>query len=135
MQLFEARPKPPNRLSWASRFTILCGLAYMPAGLLLLAWPGAVQSLFGDDAFVGREAALVRPIGMTALRHRLVLRLRRAFRRPPVRRRPVLDRIVLVPLVLVPLILSGVFPHTLSTFAVLDPALALVAWALLSRRS
>lgn len=135
MQLFEALAEAPERLSWASRFTILCGLAYMPAGLLLLAWPGAVQSLFGDDAFVGREAALVRLIGMTVL----VIGWFYVFGGRSGGRQfvaaSVLDRIVLVPLVLVPLILSGVFPHTLSTFAVLDPALALVAWALLSRRS
>jgi len=44
----------------------------------------------------------------------------------------VLDRIILVPLVLVPAAASGVFPHTLMMFAVLDPVLALVAWRLLS---
>ena len=44
----------------------------------------------------------------------------------------VIDRLVLVPLVLVPLALSGAFTHTLLFFAVLDPALALVAWRLLA---
>ena len=134
MQLFEALAEAPQRLSWASRFTILCGLAYMASGLLLLAWPGAVQSLFGDDAFAGREAALVRLLGMTVL----VIGWLYVFGGRSGGRQfvaaSVLDRIVLVPLVLVPLILSGVFPHTLSVFAVMDPALAVVAWALLSRR-
>jgi hypothetical protein len=44
----------------------------------------------------------------------------------------VVDRLVLVPLVLIPTALAGVFPHVLLTFAVLDPALALVAWRLLA---
>jgi hypothetical protein len=45
----------------------------------------------------------------------------------------VLDRVVLVPLVLVPLAITGVFPHFLLAFAVLDPTLGIGAWLLLSR--
>ncbi len=45
----------------------------------------------------------------------------------------VLDRIVLVPVVLVPTALAGVFPHLLTSFAILDPVLGLGAWWLLSR--
>jgi hypothetical protein len=47
----------------------------------------------------------------------------------------VADRIVLVPVVLIPTALAGVLPHSLLLFAVTDPALALVSWFLLSRRS
>jgi len=45
----------------------------------------------------------------------------------------VFDRLILVPLVLVPLVIAGVFPHLLLAFAILDPTLALGAWALFSR--
>ena len=38
-----------------------------------------------------------------------------------------------VPLVLVPLALTGVFPHLLLTFAILDPVLGFAAWYLLER--
>jgi hypothetical protein len=45
----------------------------------------------------------------------------------------VLDRIILVPLVLVPIAISGVFPHLLLFFAILDPLLGLVTWYLLAK--
>jgi hypothetical protein len=45
----------------------------------------------------------------------------------------VLDRIILVPAVLVPMAISGVFPHLLLMFAILDPLLGLIAWILLAR--
>lgn len=133
MSLFQALAEAPERLNWASRFTILNGLVYMASGLLLLAWPGAVQALFQDAEFVGREAALVRLLGMTVL----VLGWLYVFGGRSGGRQfvaaSVLDRIVLVPIVLVPMIIAGVFPHTLTLFAVLDPVLGLVAWWLLPR--
>jgi hypothetical protein len=45
----------------------------------------------------------------------------------------IVDRLLFVPLVLVPLALTGVFPHLLFSFAILDASLALGAWALLRR--
>jgi hypothetical protein len=45
----------------------------------------------------------------------------------------IVDRLLFVPLVLVPLALSGVFPHLLLSFAILDASLALGAWVLLRR--
>ncbi|HRI19009.1 MAG TPA: hypothetical protein PL196_10845 [Burkholderiaceae bacterium] len=133
MSLFEALAEAPERLSWASRFTILCGLLYMGNGLLLLIWPGAAQTLMQEAEFVGRESALVRLLGMTVI----VIGWFYVFGGRSGGRQfvaaTVLDRIVLVPLVLVPLIWMGVFPHMLALFAVLDPTLALVAWWLLSR--
>jgi len=41
--------------------------------------------------------------------------------------------LIFVPAVLVPLAISGVFPHLLLTFAILDASLAIGAWALLGR--
>jgi hypothetical protein len=37
------------------------------------------------------------------------------------------------PAVFVPLVLTGVFPHLLMTFAILDPLLAIGAWVLSGR--
>ncbi len=45
----------------------------------------------------------------------------------------VVDRVLFVPIVLVPLALTGVFPHVLITFAILDPSLALGGRLILSR--
>ena len=47
----------------------------------------------------------------------------------------VLDRVVLVPAVLVPLVVTGIFPHVLGAFAILDPALGIGAWVLHSRKT
>jgi hypothetical protein len=133
MSLFEALSEAPERLGWASRFTILNGLLYMGCGLLMLAWPGAVQTLFQDPEFVGNEGAMVRLLGMTVtvIGWFYVFGGRSGGRQFVAA--TVLDRIVLVPLVLVPMIWMGVFPHTLALFAVLDPTLGLIAWWLLAR--
>jgi hypothetical protein len=47
----------------------------------------------------------------------------------------VIDRLVFVPAVLLPLIIAGVFPHLLGAFAILDPLLAIGAWALVGRNT
>jgi hypothetical protein len=123
----------PSNLSSVSKFTSVCGVFYMASGLLLLAWPGAVQTLFLDPAFVGREEALFRVLGMLVMVTGwfYVFGGRSGGRQFVAS--TVLDRIVLVPLVLVPTAASGVFPHILLTFGVLDPVLGLVAWFLLAR--
>lgn len=124
---------PPQR-SAASRFTSACGLLYMAAGMSMLAWPGQAQVVLGERAFVGDEAALVRVIGMLlAIAGWFYFFGGRTGGRQFVAA-TVLDRLVLVPLVLVPTALAGVFPKMMLLFAVLDPALALVAWYLLASR-
>ena len=106
------------------------GVIYLGAGALLIAWPGATQTVFMDRAFVGDEAALVRVIGMAvAVIGWLYLFGGRSGARQIVAA-SVLDRLVLVPAVLVPLAIAGVFPHLLGTFAILDPTLGIGAWAL-----
>lgn len=133
MRLIAALKESPANLSVASNFTSACGLLYLASGALLLLWPAAVQKLFLDPAFVGNEATLTRFLGMTvAVIGWLCVFGGRSGGRQIVAA-SILDRIVLVPLVLIPAAVNGVFPHTLLTFAVLDPALALVAWRLLSR--
>ena len=128
----DLKDSPPT-LATSSKFTSLNGIIYLAAGTLLLIWPGAVQTLFLDPDFVGREAALVRLLGMTlAIIGWFYLFGGRSGGRQVVAA-SVLDRIILVPLVLVPTAMTGVFPHLLLTFAILDPLLGLVAWYLLAQ--
>ena len=133
MSLFRALCETPARLSTSSRFTALNGVFYMGVGAVLLIWPGAVQTLFRDPVFVGRESALVRVLGMTvAILGWFYFFGGRSGGRQVVAA-SVVDRIALVPLVLVPLAVTGVFPHLLLTLAIVDPVLGLVAWQLLRR--
>ncbi len=130
VQLLADLMAKPASLSRPSRYTVMNGVIYLGAGALLILWPGATQTVFMDRAFVGDEAALVRVIGMTvAVIGWLYLFGGRSGARQIVAA-SVLDRLVLVPAVLVPLAIAGVFPHLLGTFAILDPALGIGAWAL-----
>ena len=133
MSLLADLADAPADLPTPSRFTALCGVFYAATGLVLLAWPGIVQTVFRDPAFVGREEALLRVLGMLiAIVGWFYFFGGRTGGRQFVAA-TVIDRLVLVPAVLIPTAAAGVFPHVMLTFAVLDPALALVAWYLLSR--
>jgi hypothetical protein len=133
MPLLSDLAEAPAALPAASRYTVACGFLYLIVGLLLLAWPGAVQTLFLDPPFAGQEAALVRLIGMlVAIVGWFYVFGGRTGGRQFVAA-TILDRLILVPVVLLPLAFAGVFPHLLITFAVLDPLLASVSWYLLSR--
>ncbi len=135
MSLIADLKESPPDLSMSSKYTSLNGMIYMASGTLLMIWPGAVQALLHDPEFVGREAALMRVVGMAvAVIGWLYFFGGRNGGRQVVAA-SVLDRIILVPLVLIPIALAGVFPHTLGTFAILDPALGLGAWWLLSRET
>jgi TPR repeat protein len=50
-----------------SKYTAMNGLIYLGAGAMVLIWPGMVQTIFRDAAFVGNEAALIRVVGMTVM--------------------------------------------------------------------
>jgi len=135
MSLLVALREAAANRSTASRYTSLNGLLYLASGGLLIAWPGVIQTLLGDAPLQGHEAALVRVLGMAlAVIGWLYVFGGRSGGRQVVAA-SVLDRVVLVPLVLVPTAIAGVFPHTLWTFATLDPALGLGAWWLLSREA
>jgi hypothetical protein len=127
--LFE---QPPN-LSTASKYTVMNGLIYLGGGALLIAWPGAVQTLFMDRAFVGHEGGLIRMIGLTLLIIGWLYFFGGRTGARQIVASSVVDRLIFVPAVLVPLAMAGVFPHLLLTFAILDPVLAIGAWALLGR--
>jgi hypothetical protein len=131
MSLMEDLLQRPFDQAITSKYTAMNGLIYLGAGALLLIWPGVVQTIFRDAAFVGNEAALFRVVGMTVM----VIGWLYLFGGLSGGRRivaaSVFDRVVLVPLVLVPLAIAEVFPHILLAFAILDPTLALGAWLLL----
>jgi hypothetical protein len=127
--------KSPADLPFTSKYTAFNGLLYLGGGALLVVWPGAVQTLFRDAAFVGHEAGLLRAMGMTVM----VIGWLYVFggRTGAVQfvSCTVFDRTLLVPLVLLPLAFAGVFPHLMIAFAILDVVLGLGAWWLLSRSS
>lgn len=133
MSLIKDLLEHPGDLPITSKYTMMNGVIYLGVGAMALIWPGMVQTIFRDAAFVGNEAALIRVMGMTVM----VIGWLYFFGGFSGGRRfvaaGVLDRVVLVPLVLVPLAIAGVFPHFLLAFAVLDPMLGIGAWLLLSR--
>jgi hypothetical protein len=133
MSLIKDLLEQPSTLSTASKYTVLNGAIYLGVGALLVGWPGVVQTLFRDPAFVGHEGALIRLVGMTiGVIGWLYLFGGRSGARQFVAA-SVIDRLVFVPAVLVPLAIAGVFPHLLLTFAIFDPSLAVGAWMLLRR--
>lgn len=135
MSLLRDLSEAPASLASGSRFTSFSGVFYMATGLLFLAWPGAVQQLFLEPAFAGREEALVRVLGMTvAIIGWLYFFGGRTGGRQFVAS-TVFDRLILVPIVLIPTAAAGVFPHVMLAFAIIDPILACVAWYLLSGAS
>ncbi len=124
----------PASLSAASKYTVMNGYIYLALGALFILWPGAVQTLFLDAPFAGHEGALFRLIGLTiAVIGWLYLFGGRSGGRQVVAA-SVLDRWILVPAVAVPVALSGVFPHAVLAFALLDAALALGAWVISRRK-
>ncbi|WIU40297.1 hypothetical protein [Methylorubrum extorquens] len=133
MSLFQELLARPPTLSTPSKYTAANGLIYLAAGTLLIAWPGATQTLFGDRAFVGDEQGLVRVIGVAvAVIGWLYLFGGRSGARQMVAA-TVVNRLTFVPAVLLPLAASEVFPHLLVTFGILDPALAVGTWFLFGR--
>src|SRR5262244_3666887 len=83
----------------ASKFTAFNGFVYLGLGLLLILWPGAIQTLLRERAFVGDEEGLFRVLGMAVgiIGFYLVLGGRSGSR--PVSAGSVIDRLTLVPVV------------------------------------
>jgi len=121
------------RLSPAAGYTIANGWIYFATGILLVTWPGAVQVLFHEAAFVGNEAALLRVVGVTTGVIGWLYIFGGRTGAPQFVAASVIDRLVFVPVVLVPLALSGVFPRLLLAFTALDAALAIGALILRRR--
>ena len=111
------------------------GIVYLALGAMFIIWPGAVQTIFMDEPFAGREQTLFRVIGLTVMVIGwLYLFGGRSGSRQLVAA-SVLDRWILVPGVLVPIAAAGVFPHVLLAFTALDASLALGAWLLRRHRA
>jgi hypothetical protein len=123
----------PAGLPLTSRYTVANGLLYLGGGALLVAWPGAAQTLFGDAAFVGHEEGLLRAMGMAVMVIGWLYVFGGRSGAIQFAACTVFDRTILVPLVLLPLALAGVFPHLMIAFTILDVALGVGAWRLLSR--
>lgn len=122
--------KPPI-LTTASKYTVFNGFVYVTLGVLLILWPGAIQTVFRERAFVGDEQGLMRVIGFVVLLigYYLVIGGRSGSRQATAA--SVIDRITIVPLVLLPIAISGVFPHFLITVVIVDFCLAVSTWMLL----
>jgi hypothetical protein len=119
------RPANPSR---ASRWTVMNGYVYLSLAALFIVWPGAVQTVFRDQPFVGREEALFRVIGLTiGVIGWLYLFGGRSGGRQ-IGPASIVDRWTLVPAVAVPVAFSGAFPHAILAFVLLDASLALGAW-------
>jgi hypothetical protein len=67
MSLLTGLRHAPAPLSVGSKYTTMNGIVYLAVGLLFVVWPGAVQTLFMDRAFVGDEAGLFRVLGLTVV--------------------------------------------------------------------
>jgi hypothetical protein len=135
MSLIKELLARPSNLPTMSKYTAINGVIYLAAGALLVAWPGATQALFMERAFAGDEQGLIRVMGLSvAVIGWFYLFGGRSGARQIVAA-SVVNRLTFVPAVLLPLALSGVFPHLLVTFAVLDPALAVGAWVLCGRKT
>jgi len=131
MSFIEDLLAKPRTLSTGSRYAVANGTIYLALGILFIVWPGVVQAIFGDRAFVGDERGLFRVIGLTVV----VIGWLYVFGGRSGGRQfsaaSVIDRLIFVPVVLLPLATAGVFPHVLVAFTVLDMSLAVGAWALL----
>ena len=55
MSLITDLLEKPSNLSTASKYTVMNGTLYLGAGVLMIAWPGMVQTLFRDAPFVGKR--------------------------------------------------------------------------------
>jgi len=133
MSLIKELLEKPGRLSTGSRYTAMNGFVYLAIGALLIAWPGVIQTLLQERAFIGDEETLLRVLGMAvAVIGWLYLFGGRSGARSFVVA-SVFDRLLLVPAVLVPIAIAGVFPRLFIAFAILDPTLAIGAWLILSR--
>jgi hypothetical protein len=123
----------PLSSTTASKYTVFNGFVYFGLGVLLILWPGAIQTLLGERPFVGDEEGLMRVIGMAVaiIGYYLVVGGRAGSRQTTAA--SVIDRLTIVPVVLLPLAIAGVFPRLLVAIVIVDICLAISTWVLLNR--
>ena len=122
--------KPPT-LTTASKYTVFNGFVYLGLGAGLILWPGLIQTVFRERAFVGDEQGLMRVIGFAVLLVGYYLWIGGRSGSRQAAAASVIDRWTVVPLVLLPIALSGVFPRFLITVVVVDFCLATSTWMIL----
>jgi hypothetical protein len=123
----------PSSLSTASRYTVLNGLIYLGAGVVLILGPGLTQTLLMERAFVGSEQGLIRALGLAVVVIGWLYLFGGLSGGRQVVAASVIDRLIFVPVVALPLAIAGVFPYLLVLFTVLDMTLAIGAWVVLGR--
>ena len=109
-----------------TRFLASNGLIYIVVGVVMVAWPGSMQSVFGEVDFVGREAGLIRVLGLTVVIIGVLYMLGGRGHSKQIIAVSILCRPVLVPATIIPLAIGGVFPGLLYTFVILDVGLSLI---------
>ena len=127
-----AREKPAH-LTTASKYTVFNGFVYFGLGVLLILWPGSVQTLLGERAYVGDEQSLFRAMGMAVsiIGYYLLVGGHSGSRQTTAA--SVIDRLTIVPLVLLPLVMEGVFPRFFVAVVIVDVSLAISTWVILNR--
>jgi len=123
----------PAELGLPSKYLMFNGVIYLAGGALLLAWPGLVQTLLRDRAFVGQEEGLFRVIGVALMIVGWLCTMGGRTGSREMVAATVPDRVVFVPVVLGWLAMSGVFPRFMIAIAILDPVMGIGAWVLLRR--
>ncbi len=132
MSFFSSMLNRPGPSTPLSKFTERCGLLYLVLGASIFAWPGQFQ-LVGVAPFQGQEEGLARIIGFTVIVVGWFYVMGGRTGATSFGLATVLDRL-LVPLFLIPLGVLGqvAWPIALP-FAILDPALGLVAFIIWRR--
>lgn len=131
MSLVKIALEKPTDLTTASKYTVFNGLVYLGLGVLLIFWPGAIQTLFRERAFMGDEQGLFRALGMAValIGYYLLIGGRAGSRQATAA--SVIDRLTIVPLVLLPLAIAGVFPRFMVAVVFVDFCLATSTWVLM----
>ena len=124
--------KPPLHTP-LTLYTAWNGVLYMLLGATFYAWPGSAQVLLRAPPYQAGEAGLVRALGMTIALIGYFYFFGARTGQDRFGAATILDRL-LVPVLLVPLVAKGqLAPQLGIPFAVLDPALAVGAWAIFAR--
>lgn len=127
MSFFKAMLERPSPQTPLSRFTERCGVLYLALGAGIFAWPQQFQ-LVGLPPFQGQEEGLARVVGFAVMVIGWFYLMGGRTGATSFSLATVFDRL-LVPLFLVPLGATGqVSWRLVIPFAILDPALALIAF-------
>ena len=103
MSLITDLLEKPSNLSTASNYTVMNGVLYLGAGVLIIALAGMVADAFQGRPFVGQEGALFRVVGLLLVDIGwLYFFGGRSGSRQPVAA-SVIDRLIFVPLIFLPL--------------------------------